>query len=77
MGTEIERKFLLKDDGYNPARTMANLQEFKDKVLAVNIMVGTANANAAKDCFYENKIPLIMPYVSVRMWAAMPREKLR
>jgi len=68
---------LLKDDGYNPARTMANLQDFKDKVLAVNVMVGTANANAAKDFFPTHKIPLIMPYVSVRVWAAMPREKLR
>ncbi|MBW1943336.1 MAG: ABC transporter substrate-binding protein [Deltaproteobacteria bacterium] len=70
-------KILLKDDGYNPARSMANLQAFKDKVLAVNIMVGTANANASKDFFAANKIPLIMPYVSVRIWASMPREKVR
>ena len=51
---------LLKDDGYNPARSMANLQAFKDKVLAVNIMVGTASANASKNFFAANKIPLII-----------------
>ncbi|MBI5602670.1 MAG: ABC transporter substrate-binding protein, partial [Deltaproteobacteria bacterium] len=50
-------KVILKDDGYNPARAMANLTEMKGKVFAVNALLGTAVVNACKDFFFENKIP--------------------
>jgi len=44
-------KIILKDDGYNPARAMANLQEMKGNVFGVCALLGTAILNAAKDFF--------------------------
>lgn len=70
-------KVILKDDGYNPTRAMANLQEMKGNVFAVCGLLGTAILNAAKDYFPENKIPLITAYGDVRIWARLPKEKLR
>ncbi len=70
-------KVILKDDGYNPARAMANLTEMKGKVFAVNALLGTAVVNACKDFFFENKIPLIDAYGDVRIWAKYPKEKLK
>lgn len=69
-------KVILKDDGYNPTRAMANLQEMKGNVFAVCGLLGTAILNAAKDYFPENKIPLITAYGDVRIWARLPKEKL-
>lgn len=74
-GREI--KIILKDDAYNPTRALANLQEMKGQVLAVCALLGTAVCHAAKDFFAENKIPLIAPYGNVRIWAELPKEKLR
>ncbi|MBI5603002.1 MAG: ABC transporter substrate-binding protein, partial [Deltaproteobacteria bacterium] len=65
----------LKDDGYNPARAMANLTEMKGKVFAVNALLGTAVVNACKDFFFENKIPIIDAYGDDRIWAKYPKEK--
>lgn len=70
-------KVILKDDGYNPTRAMSNLQEMKGKVFAVCGLLGTAIINAAKDFFYENKVPLITAYGDVRIWARLPKDKLR
>ncbi|MFN3534337.1 MAG: ABC transporter substrate-binding protein, partial [Desulfatiglandales bacterium] len=70
-------KVILKDDAYNPTRALANLQEMKGQVLAVAALLGTAVCHAAKDFFYENKIPLVAPYGNVRIWAELPKEKLR
>ncbi len=70
-------KVILKDDGYNPARAMANLQEMKGNVFAVSGLLGTAIANAAKDYFAENKMPLVTTYSDVRIWANQPKEKLK
>jgi len=69
-------KFILKDDGYNPARALANLQELKGTAFAVCGILGTAILNASKDYYQENKIPLITAYGDVRIWAGMPRDKL-
>ena len=70
-------KVILKDDGYNPARAMANLTEMKGQIFAVNALLGTAIINATKDFFPENKIPLITAYADVRIWAKYPKDKLR
>lgn len=70
-------KVILKDDAYNPARAMANLQEMKGKVFAVTALLGTAVVSASKDFFFENKVPLILPYGNTRMFVDYPKERLR
>jgi ABC-type branched-subunit amino acid transport system substrate-binding protein len=70
-------KVMLKDDGYNPARALANLQEMKGKIFAVCGLLGTAILNVSKDFFPENNVPLITAYGDVRIWARLPREKLK
>jgi branched-chain amino acid transport system substrate-binding protein len=66
---------IIKDDGYNPTRSMANLQEMKDKVFAICGLLGSAPCGASKDWFPENKIPLITAYANVRIYANQPKEK--
>jgi branched-chain amino acid transport system substrate-binding protein len=70
-------KVILKDDGYNPTRALSNLQEMKGNVFAVCGLLGTAILNASKDFFAENKIPLITAYGDVRIWAELPKDKLK
>jgi ABC-type branched-subunit amino acid transport system substrate-binding protein len=70
-------KIILKDDGYNPARAMANLTEMKGQIFAFCALLGTAVANATKDFFADNKIPLITAYANVRIWAKYPKDKLK
>ena len=70
-------RVILKDDGYNPARALANLQEMKNDVFCICALLGSAICHATKDFFYENKIPLITAYGNIRIWAKLPREKKR
>ena len=70
-------KVLLKDDQYNPARALANLQQMKGDIFAIVGLLGTAICNAAKDFPYENNIPLITAYDDIRIFARMPKEKLQ
>jgi ABC-type branched-subunit amino acid transport system substrate-binding protein len=70
-------KVLLKDDGYNPARAMANLREMKSKVFAVCGLLGTAIVNASKDFFGENDIPLITAYGDIRIWTRVSPKSLK
>ncbi len=70
-------KFIMKDDAYNPTRGLANLQEMKGNVFAVCGVLGTAILNASKDFYAENKLPLITAYADIRIWQAMPRDKLK
>ncbi len=70
-------KVILKDDGYNPTRALANLQEMKGSIFAVCGLLGTAICNAAKDFFPDNNIPLITAYGDIRIWANLPRERIR
>jgi len=70
-------KLVVKDDGYNPTRALANLQEMKGNVFAVCGILGTAILNASKDFYAENKLPLITAYGDVRIWEKMPRDKLK
>jgi ABC-type branched-subunit amino acid transport system substrate-binding protein len=69
-------KVILKDDGYNPARALTNLQEMKGNVFAVCGLLGTAIVNAAKEFFPENKTPLITAYGDVGIWARLSRKDL-
>lgn len=70
-------KVVLKDDGYNPTRALANLQEMKGNVFAICGLLGTAICNAAKDYFPDNNIPLITAYGDIRIWGKMPKDRLR
>lgn len=69
-------KVMLMDDGYNPTRAMANLQEMKGKVFCVGALLGTAVLNAAKDFCPENKMPVITPYGDIRIWSRLPKDKV-
>ena len=68
-------RLVLKDDGYNPGKAVANLNEMKDSVFAVVGTVGTAVLNATKDVVAESGLPLIFPLANVQVWANMPKEK--
>jgi len=70
-------KTIILDDAYNPARTLANLQQMKNKVFAVLGVLGTAPCAASKDFFWENKIPMIHGYGNMRIYAGLPKDKLR
>jgi ABC-type branched-subunit amino acid transport system substrate-binding protein len=70
-------KVILRDDGYSPARAMANLTEMKGHVFAVAALLGTAIVNTTKDFFAENKVPLITAYGDIRIWEKYPKDKLR
>ena len=70
-------KVILKDDGYNPAKAMANLREMKGKVFAVVGLLGTAIVNASKDFFGENDIPLITAYGDTRIWTKVSPKSLK
>ena len=70
-------KVILKDDGYNPAKAMANLREMKNEVFAVCGLLGTAIVNASKDFFGENNIPLITAYGDVRIWTRVSPQSLK
>lgn len=70
-------KLIIKDDGYNPTRGLANLQDMKDDVFAFCGVLGTATCTAAREFFYENKKPLVTGYANVRLWTELPKEKVK
>jgi len=70
-------KCIVKDDAYNPARGVANLEEMKGKIFACCGVLGTAVIHASKDFFPTNKVPLICPLGNVRIWADVPKDKLK
>lgn len=67
----------LKDDGYNPGRSVANVNDLKDSVFALVGLLGTAVLNANKDNVAEAKLPTIWPYGNPQVFAKQPREKLK
>jgi ABC-type branched-subunit amino acid transport system substrate-binding protein len=67
----------MKDDGYNPGRSVANVNELKDSVLAVIGLLGTAVLNANKDTIAEAGLPLIWPYGNPQVFARQPKDKVR
>lgn len=70
-------RVVLKDDGYNPGRSVANVKELKDSVFLLLELLGTAILNANKDNVAEAKLPTIWPYGNPQVFAKQPREKLR
>lgn len=68
-------KIIVKDDGYNPARAMANLRQMKNQVLAICGQLGSAPCNATKNFYPDNKIPLITAYGNLNIYANQPKEK--
>lgn len=66
---------IIKDDGYNPARSMANLKQMKGKVFTVAALLGSAPNAASKDFFPQNKMPLMHGYANVRIFAGQPKDK--
>ncbi len=70
-------KFIVKDDGFNPGRAVANIKELKDTTFINVGMVGSAVINAAKDEVAEARFPVVYPYGNPVLWARQPREKLR
>ena len=70
-------RVLMKDDGYNPGRAVANLKEMKDQVFLNVGLLGSAILNAAKDDVAEYKLPVINPYGNPAIWAKQPRAKIR
>jgi len=70
-------KMVMKDDGYNPGRAVANINEMKDSVFAVVGLLGTAVLNANNDNIADAKLPTIWPYGNPQVFAKQPREKLR
>ncbi len=70
-------RVLLRDDGYNPGRALANLHEMKDTCFAVVGTMGTAVLGAAKEQVAEAGLPWVYPLGNPRLFAGMPAEKLR
>jgi len=70
-------KVVMRDDGYNPGRSVANVNELKDQVFAIVGLLGTAVLNANKDGVAEAKIPVVWPYGNPQVFAKQPRDKLR
>jgi branched-chain amino acid transport system substrate-binding protein len=70
-------KVMLKDDGFNPARAVANLREMTDSAFLTIGLAGSAVVSAAKDEIAEARLPLVNAYASPRHWARQPRDKLK
>ncbi len=70
-------KVVMKDDGYNPGRSVQNVSDMKDSVFAIVGLLGTAIVNANKDNIAEAKIPTIWPYGNPHVFSRQPREKLK
>ncbi len=70
-------KTVLKDDGYNPGKSVANVNELKDSVFAIVGLLGTAILNANKDNIADAKIPVVWPYGNPQVFAKQPRDKVR
>jgi len=70
-------KVLLKDDGYNPSRALANLTEMKNSVFSYGCIIGSAIAHATKSYLIESKIPVIHIHANPRMWTGLDPNKIR
>ncbi|HEU4369989.1 MAG TPA: ABC transporter substrate-binding protein [Methylomirabilota bacterium] len=70
-------KVVMKDDGYNPGRAVANIQEMQNDVFMNVGLLGSAILNAAKDKVAEARLLTINPYGNPAIWAKQPKDKLR
>lgn len=69
-------KIIVKDDGYNPSRALANLTEMKDDVLAFGCIIGSATARASKDFLVESKVPVVHIHANPRIWVDLSKEQI-
>jgi len=69
-------RVVMRDDGYNPGRSVANVNELKDQVFAIVGLLGTAVLNANKDGVAEAKVPVIWPYGNPQVFAKQSRDKV-
>jgi len=70
-------RVVVKDDAYNPGQAVANVNEMKDSVFALVLLLGTAVLNANKETVAESGIPTVWPLGNPQVFAAQPKEKLR
>lgn len=70
--------FVLKDDAYQPSRTVAAARELveRDGVFAIAGGVGTASGRAVLDYLMENEVVWVSPASGATHWAYPPKEHL-
>ncbi|MGO9119400.1 MAG: ABC transporter substrate-binding protein [Desulfomonilaceae bacterium] len=68
-------KVLVKDDAYNPTRTVTNYAEMKGKVFVTMGQIGSACCSAVRDLFPENNFLGIQTMCNVRIWADQTPDK--
>ncbi|HIF57651.1 MAG TPA: ABC transporter substrate-binding protein [Gemmatimonadetes bacterium] len=75
-GRQIE--FVLRDDAYQPSRTVAAVREMveRDRVFAFVAGVGTAPGRAVVDYIMENEVVWVSPATGATHWAYPPRKYL-
>ena len=75
-GRQIE--FVLRDDAYQPSRTVAAVREMveRDRVFAFVAGVGTASGRAVVDYIMENEVVWVSPATGATHWAYPPRKYL-
>ena len=75
-GRQIE--FVLRDDAYQPSRTVAAVREMveRDRVFAFVAGVGTAPGRAVVDYIMENEVVWVAPATGATHWAYPPRKYL-
>ena len=73
-GRKIE--FILKDDAYQPSRTVAAVREMveRDGVFAITAGVGTASNRAVMDYLAENEVVVVSPATGATHWAYPPKK---
>ena len=73
-GRQIE--FILKDDAYQPSRTVAAVREMveRDGVFAITAGVGTASNRAVLDYLSENEVVVVSPATGATHWAYPPKK---
>src|SRR5207302_11474053 len=70
-------RVVVKDDAYKPGQAVANVNEMKDSVFALVLLLGTAVLNANKDTVAEAGIPTVWPLGNPQVFAAQPKDKIR
>ncbi len=70
-------KWIMKDDGYNPSRSLANLKEMKDQVFAYGCLAGSAPASACKDFIVKSKIPYVHVHANPEIWKDLSPDQMR
>lgn len=71
-------KLLLRDDQYQPARTVAAVREMieRDNVFAFTVGVGTATGAAAQQLILDHNVPWVGPASGSTTWAYPPKKNV-